>query len=53
VVAEDRQDGKAAQKGAPAQALLQVRDVVARVKGVGDVRLFGIREYSMRACVSG
>jgi hydrophobe/amphiphile efflux-1 (HAE1) family protein len=30
-------------------ALLQVRDVVARVKGVGDVRLFGIREYSMRA----
>ncbi|MBI4724043.1 MAG: efflux RND transporter permease subunit, partial [Rhodomicrobium sp.] len=30
-------------------ALLQVRDAVARVKGVGDVRLFGIREYSMRA----
>jgi hydrophobe/amphiphile efflux-1 (HAE1) family protein len=30
-------------------ALLQVRDVLARVKGVGDVRLFGIREYSMRA----
>ncbi len=30
-------------------ALLQVRDVVARVKGVGNVTLFGIREYSMRA----
>lgn len=30
-------------------ALLQVRDVVARVKGVGNVLLFGIREYSMRA----
>jgi hydrophobe/amphiphile efflux-1 (HAE1) family protein len=30
-------------------ALLQVRDVVARVKGVGNVQLFGVREYSMRA----
>jgi hydrophobe/amphiphile efflux-1 (HAE1) family protein len=30
-------------------ALLQVRDVVARVKGVGNVNLFGLREYSMRA----
>ncbi|MGO8955232.1 MAG: efflux RND transporter permease subunit [Rhodomicrobium sp.] len=30
-------------------ALLQVRDVMARVKGVGEVRLFGVREYSMRA----
>jgi hydrophobe/amphiphile efflux-1 (HAE1) family protein len=30
-------------------ALLQVRDVVARVKGVGNVNLFGVREYSMRA----
>ena len=29
-------------------ALLQVRDVVARVKGVGSIRLFGLREYSMR-----
>src|SRR5271165_1680519 len=30
-------------------ALLQVRDVVARVKGVGSVLLYGVREYSMRA----
>lgn len=30
-------------------ALLQVRDIVARVKGVGNVTLFGVREYSMRA----
>ncbi len=30
-------------------ALLQVRDPLARVKGVGEVRLFGVREYSMRA----
>ncbi len=30
-------------------ALLQVRDVLARVKGVGAVNLFGVREYSMRA----
>jgi hydrophobe/amphiphile efflux-1 (HAE1) family protein len=30
-------------------ALLQVRDVVSRVKGVGNVNLFGVREYSMRA----
>ena len=27
---------------------LQVRDVISRVKGVGDARLFGAREYSMR-----
>ena len=30
-------------------ALLQVRDVLARVKGVGNTSLFGVREYSMRA----
>jgi hydrophobe/amphiphile efflux-1 (HAE1) family protein len=30
-------------------ALLQVRDIMARVKGVGNVTLFGVREYSMRA----
>lgn len=29
-------------------ALLQVRDVLSRIDGVGDVRLFGAREYSMR-----
>ncbi len=29
-------------------ALLQVRDVLARVDGVGDVTLFGARDYSMR-----
>jgi hydrophobe/amphiphile efflux-1 (HAE1) family protein len=29
-------------------ALIQVRDSLARVEGVGDVTLFGLREYSMR-----
>jgi len=29
-------------------ALLQVRDALARVDGVGDVTLFGARDYSMR-----
>ncbi|HEX2525408.1 MAG TPA: multidrug efflux RND transporter permease subunit [Geminicoccus sp.] len=29
-------------------AVLQVQDVLSRVNGVGDVRLFGAREYSMR-----
>jgi multidrug efflux pump len=29
-------------------ALLNVRDVVARLEGVGDISLFGLREYSMR-----
>src|SRR5262249_58499429 len=29
-------------------ALIQVRDVLARIEGVGDVNLFGLREYSMR-----
>jgi hydrophobe/amphiphile efflux-1 (HAE1) family protein len=29
-------------------ALLRVRDNLARVKGVGDVRIFGARDYSMR-----
>jgi hydrophobe/amphiphile efflux-1 (HAE1) family protein len=29
-------------------ALLQVRDVLARIDGVGDVTLFGARDYSMR-----
>ncbi|QDV35722.1 efflux RND transporter permease subunit [Tautonia plasticadhaerens] len=28
--------------------LLRVRDVLARVEGVGDVRIFGAREYSIR-----
>ncbi len=27
---------------------LQVRDVIARLEGVGDIALFGAREYSMR-----
>jgi HAE1 family hydrophobic/amphiphilic exporter-1 len=27
---------------------LQVRDVISRVKGVGEARLFGAREYAMR-----
>jgi HAE1 family hydrophobic/amphiphilic exporter-1 len=29
-------------------ATLQVRDVLARLEGVGDVRVFGARDYSMR-----
>ncbi|GGF21261.1 multidrug efflux RND transporter permease subunit [Aliidongia dinghuensis] len=29
-------------------ATLQVKDVLARVYGVGDVRIFGARDYSMR-----
>ena len=29
-------------------ATLQVRDVLARLDGVGDVRIFGSRDYSMR-----
>ncbi|WP_027134428.1 efflux RND transporter permease subunit [Geminicoccus roseus] len=32
-------------------AVLQVRDVLARLDGVGDVRLFGSREYSMRVWI--
>ncbi|MFJ1257807.1 efflux RND transporter permease subunit [Cupriavidus sp. CuC1] len=29
-------------------ALLQIRDELARIRGVGDVQLFGAREYSIR-----
>jgi multidrug efflux pump len=29
-------------------ALIQIRDVLARVPGVGDVHIFGARDYSMR-----
>lgn len=29
-------------------SLIQVRDVLARLDGVGDVTIFGLREYSMR-----
>ncbi len=29
-------------------ATLQVRDVLTRIEGVGDVRIFGARDYSMR-----
>src|SRR3989454_2288745 len=29
-------------------ALIQIRDVLKRIDGVGDVTLFGLREYSMR-----
>jgi hydrophobe/amphiphile efflux-1 (HAE1) family protein len=29
-------------------ATLQIRDVLARLDGVGDVRIFGARDYSMR-----
>jgi len=30
-------------------ALIQVRDALARIEGVGDVTFFGLREYSIRA----
>ncbi len=29
-------------------ALLQVRDVLARVEGIGNIQIFGARDYSMR-----
>jgi len=29
-------------------ALIQIRDTLARIEGVGEVSLFGLREYSMR-----
>jgi len=29
-------------------ALLQIRDVLARIEGIGDIMVFGAREYSMR-----
>jgi hydrophobe/amphiphile efflux-1 (HAE1) family protein len=29
-------------------ALIQIRDILARIDGVGEVTLFGLREYSMR-----
>jgi multidrug efflux pump len=29
-------------------ALINIRDVIARLKGVGDIIVFGLREYSMR-----
>lgn len=29
-------------------ALLRVRDVLSRVEGIGDIQLFGARDYSMR-----
>ena len=29
-------------------ATLQVQDVLARLDGVGDVRIFGARDYAMR-----
>src|SRR5262249_57458857 len=29
-------------------ATLQVKDVLARLEGVGDVRVFGARDYAMR-----
>jgi HAE1 family hydrophobic/amphiphilic exporter-1 len=32
-------------------ALLQVRDVLSRIDGVGEVRVFGAREYSMRVWI--
>src|SRR6266702_481026 len=32
-------------------ATLQVKDVLARLDGVGDVRIFGARDYSMRICL--
>src|SRR3989475_8911612 len=33
-------------------ALLQIRDELARLDGVGDINGFGAREYSMRLCLA-
>lgn len=41
-------DGKYDQVYSSNYALLNVKDELSRIKGVGDVALFGSREYSMR-----
>ncbi len=41
-------DGSRTQQYISNYATLYVRDVLARIEGVGDVRVFGARDYSMR-----
>src|SRR5207245_8255407 len=41
-------DGRYDQAYISNYALIRVKDVLARLEGVGDVSLFGAREYSMR-----
>jgi hydrophobe/amphiphile efflux-1 (HAE1) family protein len=41
-------DGSRDQQYVSNYATLAVRDVIARIDGVGDVRIFGARDYSMR-----
>ncbi len=41
-------DGSRSQQYISNYATLYVRDVLARLEGVGDVRVFGARDYSMR-----
>lgn len=33
-------------------ALLQIKDTLARLPGVGDIAIFGARDYSMRLCLN-
>ena len=48
VVHMESPDGSRDQLFVSNYALLQVRDVIARIDGVGDVIMFGARDYSMR-----
>ncbi|MCC3245457.1 multidrug efflux RND transporter permease subunit [Methylocystis sp. WRRC1] len=41
-------DGSRSQQYISNYATLYVRDILARLEGVGDVRVFGARDYSMR-----
>ena len=41
-------DGSRDQLYMPNYATLQIRDVLSRLDGVGDVRIFGARDYAMR-----
>ncbi|WP_136162198.1 efflux RND transporter permease subunit [Sphingomonas flavalba] len=44
-------DGSLDQQYLSNYALTQIRDVLARVDGVGDVQLFGARDYAMRVWI--
>ena len=48
VVHMESPDGSRDQLFVSNYALLQVRDVLSRIDGVGDVQMFGARDYSMR-----
>jgi hydrophobic/amphiphilic exporter-1 (mainly G- bacteria), HAE1 family len=41
-------DGSRDQQYISNYATLYIKDMLARVDGVGDVRVFGARDYSMR-----